>query len=107
MRLFRSSGYDARVFASGPEFLSTLADSRYDCVVLDLHMPMMSGLDVQQDSVFLKTPLPTVIITAHDEPETRQKCLAAGADAYLSKPFDDNELLKVVAEAMNHRPNAQ
>jgi FixJ family two-component response regulator len=107
LRLFRSSGYDARAFSSGPEFLSTLPDSSYDCLVLDLHMPKMSGLDVQLDSAFLKDPLPTVIITAHDEPDTREKCLAAGAGAFLSKPFDDNELLKVVAEAISNRPNVQ
>lgn len=107
LRLFRSSGYEARAFASGPEFLSTLPDSRYDCLVLDLHMPKMSGLDVQLDSAFLKAPLPTVIITAHDEPETRQKCIAAGADAYLCKPFDDKELLEVVVNAMNNWPHAR
>ena len=107
LRLFRSSGYDARVFASGSEFLRSLAGCRYDCLVLDLHMPEMSGLDVQLDSALQKAPLPTVIITAHDEPENRQKCLAAGAGAYLCKPFDDNELLKVVVDAMNKRPHAQ
>ena len=107
LRMFRSAGYDARAFASGPEFLSTLPDYTYDCLVLDLHMPGMSGLDVQLDSTFLKAPLPTVIITAHDEPDTRQKCLAAGAGAYLCKPFDDNELLGVVADAMNKRHHSQ
>lgn len=107
VRLFRSSGYDARVFASGLEFLSTLPDCHYDCLVLDLHMPGMSGLDVQFNSTFLKAHLPTVIITAHDEPDSRQKCLAAGAGAYLCKPFDDNELLRTVADAMNKRAHAQ
>jgi FixJ family two-component response regulator len=107
LRLFRSSGYEAQAFASGPEFLRTLPYTRYDCLVLDLHMPKMSGLDVQLDSGFLKDPLPTVIITAHDEPDTRRKCLEAGAGAYLSKPFDDNELLKVVADAMKNRPKVQ
>ena len=108
LRLLRSSGYEAQAFASGPEFLRTLPYTRYDCLVLDLNMPKMSGLDVQLDSAFLKDPLPTVIITAHDEPDTRRKCLEAGAGAYLSKPFDDNELLKVVADAMKkNRPKVQ
>lgn len=105
LRLFRSSGYDARAFASGPEFLGTLPGSHYDCLVLDLHMPSMSGLDVQLDSAFLRAPVPTVVITGHDEPDTRRKCLAAGAGAYLSKPFDDNELLEVVADAVLGRPS--
>src|SRR6478752_1054277 len=79
LRLLRSSGYEAQAIASGPEFLRTLPYTRYDCLVLDLNMPKMSGLDVQLDSAFLKDPLPTVIITAHDEPDTRRKCLEAGA----------------------------
>jgi FixJ family two-component response regulator len=100
LRLFRASGYDARAFASGPEFLGTLLDSHYDCLVLDLQMPKMSGLEVQLDNAFLKARLPTIIITAHDEPEARRKCFAAGADAFLCKPFDANELLDVVVSAI-------
>jgi FixJ family two-component response regulator len=99
-RLFRSSGYDTREFASGPDFLKTLPYCRYDCLVLDLHMPKMSGLDVQLDDAFLGASIPTVIITAHDEPDTRRKSLAAGAHGYICKPFDDNELLNVIGEAM-------
>lgn len=101
LRLFRASGLDAREFASGAEFLKTLPFCRYDCLVLDLHMPELSGFDVQGDSTFAKAHLPTIIITAHDEPGTRQKCMSAGAAAYLSKPFDDEALLKAVKEAMD------
>lgn len=100
LRLFRASGFDAQGFASGSEFLKTLPFCRYDCLVLDLHMPGLSGFDVQEDSIFIKTHLPTVIITAHDEPDTRQKCMSAGAAAYLTKPFDDKILLKAVEEAI-------
>jgi FixJ family two-component response regulator len=100
LRLFRASGFDAREFASGSDFLKTLPFCRYDCLVLDLHMPDLSGFDVQEDSVFAKAHLPTVIITAHDEPGTRQRCMSAGASAYLSKPFDDKALLKAVEDAI-------
>jgi len=100
LRLFLASGYEARTFASGAEFLGTLPRCHYDCLVLDVQMQKMSGLDVQADSVFLKASIPTVIITAHDEPETRRKCLAAGAEGFLCKPFDDSDLLAMVAEAM-------
>jgi FixJ family two-component response regulator len=100
LRLFRSSGFKARGFASGEEFLTSLPFNRYDCLVLDLRMPGMSGIDVQQDSDFLKAGISTVVITAHDEVDTRLKCLAAGAVGYLSKPFDDDVLLQAVMDAM-------
>lgn len=100
LRLFRSSGFDARDFPSGSEFLKTLPFCRYGCLVLDLHMPGLTGLEVQRCRVFSEARLPTVIITAHDEPDTRQKCQAAGAAAYLCKPFDDNALLEIVAQAL-------
>ena len=98
--MFRSSGFKARGFASGEEFLTSLPFNRYDCLVLDLRMPGMSGIDVQQDSDFLKAGISTVVITAHDEVDTRLKCLAAGAVGYLSKPFDDDVLLQAVMDAM-------
>ena len=100
LRLFRASGFEARAFASGQEFLQTLPDCQYDCLVLDLHMPGMTGLEVQQDNALCNAQLPTVIITAHDEPETRQKCITAGVIAYLCKPFDDNALLKAIEGAI-------
>lgn len=104
VRLFRSAGYEAREFASGQEFLNTLHYYRYGCLVLDLHMPGLSGLDVQLDRAFLEDALPVVIITAHDQPGARQKCLAAGAFAYLCKPFDDKELLQAVSDAIDSWP---
>jgi FixJ family two-component response regulator len=106
VRLLRSAGYEAREFASGQEFLRTLPYYRYGCVVLDLHMPGMSGLDVQLDRAFLAGASPVIIITAHDEPGARHKCLAAGGCAYLCKPFDDQELLDAVALAIANAPAA-
>ncbi len=100
LRLFRSSGFDAREFISGVEFLKTLPFCRYDCLVLDLHMPGLNGIEVQRDIAMSETRLPIVIITAHDEPETREKCLSVGASAYLCKPFDDNALLDAVVGAI-------
>lgn len=101
LRLFRAAGFEARAFASGQEFLESLPYCQYDCLVLDLHMPGMTGLEVQQDKDFCKIKVPTVIITAHDELETRQKCLSAGVTAYLCKPFDDNALLKAIERAIS------
>ena len=101
LRLFRSSGFKARGFASGEEFLTTLPFYRYDCLVLDLRMPGMSGIEVQQDIEFIKAGISTIVITAHDEMDSRLKCLAAGAVAYLTKPFDDEVLLQAVMDSIN------
>jgi FixJ family two-component response regulator len=101
LRLFRSSGFKARGFASGEEFLTTLPFYRYDCLVLDLRMPGMSGIEVQQDIEFIKAGIATIVITAHDEMDSRLKCLSAGAVAYLTKPFDDEVLLQAVMDSIS------
>jgi FixJ family two-component response regulator len=101
LRLLRAAGLDVHVFASGREFLDSLAASHYDCLVLDLHMPGVSGFDVQRDPAFSHVGVPTVVITAHDEPGTRQKCLSLGAAAYLRKPVDDKELLSAIEDAIS------
>jgi FixJ family two-component response regulator len=101
VRLFRSAGHQACAFASGQEFIGVLPTARFDCLILDLSMPGTSGHEVQSELEARHLQLPTVIITAHDEPGTRQKCLDAGAYAYLCKPFDDSELLRLVIEAID------
>lgn len=86
-RLLRAAGLEAEGYASGQDFLA--AERRADCVVLDLHMPAMSGLQVLRRIRQTTKRLPVVVITAHDQPETRDECIAAGAAAYLRKPLDD------------------
>jgi FixJ family two-component response regulator len=93
-RLLRAAGIDAIGYASGQDFLAALAHQRFDCLVLDLQMPGMSGLDVQRVAV-----LPTVVISARDDREAREACMAAGACAYLAKPVDDGALLEAVHAA--------
>lgn len=102
-RLLRASGLDAHAYATGEEFLSAAAQKRPDCLVLDLHMPGMSGLQVLRRLQATGEPLPVVVITAHDEPETRKQCMNAGADAYLRKPLEDRLLLKAISAAMRSR----
>ncbi len=102
-RLLRASGLDAHAYATGEEFLSAAAQKRPDCLVLDLHMPGMSGLQVLRRLQATGEPLPVVVITAHDEPETRKQCMNAGADAYLRKPLEDRLLLKAISAAKRSR----
>jgi FixJ family two-component response regulator len=99
-RLLRAAGLEAHGYANGQEFLTAAAERRPDCVVLDLHMPGMSGLQVLRKLKTAGLLLPVVVITAHDEPETRQQCLSTGARAYLRKPLEDRLLLNAISAAM-------
>ena len=96
-RLLRASGLDADTYASGQDFLQASEARMPDCVVLDLHMPGMSGLQVLEELRSAKKSLPTVVITAYDEPASREQCLAAGAAAYLRKPLDERLLLNAIS----------
>ena len=100
-RLLCASGLEAESYASGSEFLEATKLRRPDCLVLDLHMPGMSGLQVLQALRATTKPLPTIVITAYDEPQTREQCLAAGASAYLRKPLDERLLLNAISANVN------
>ena len=99
-RLLVAAKFQVTTFASGREFLDALPTRRPDCLVLDLHMPGLSGLDVQQELIRLGEKLPIVVITALDDPESRAKFLSSGAMAYLIKPFDDRTLLEAIDSAI-------
>jgi FixJ family two-component response regulator len=105
VRLFRSVDFDAFAFASARAFLSEFRDLSLDCVVLDLQMPEMTGLDLQRylKMVYPNLCLPVVMITAHDEPGSSERCLAAGVAAYMRKPVEGtklvNEIRKLVPQA--------
>ena len=103
-RLLTASNIDVETFASGREFLDSLSSRRPDCVVLDLHMPGLSGLDVQHELTRAGAGLPIVIVTAHEDAERRAQCLAAGAMAYLLKPLDEHTLLDAIGKATAAKP---
>jgi FixJ family two-component response regulator len=106
-RLMRAANLEAEAFASGAAFLDSLASRRPDCLILDLHMPGMTGLHVLQRLQQSGVRVPTIVITAYDEPETRSHCLAAGATAYLRKPLEDRLLLDAVASAAKAARNGR
>jgi FixJ family two-component response regulator len=100
-RLLRSAGFDVCVFDSGTRFLDSAASTVADCVVLDLHMPDVSGFDVQ-DRLWARASRPAVVaITGHDAPGVRARVLAQGAHAYLCKPIDKDTLIDAVRCAIS------
>ena len=99
-RLLRSAGMAVTSFASAIDFLGALPECKPDCVVLDLHMPLMTGFELMAKLAALDTHLPVVVITGHDTPESRTRAIAGGADAYLLKPVDDMVLMDAIAGAI-------
>ena len=101
-RLGRSCGMEVVTFTSGQDFIDVLAavpSFPTDCVVLDLQMPGLNGLEVQDRLTRRGLRFPVVFITAHDEDGARERALAGGAVAYLRKPFNDELFIKTVGEA--------
>ncbi len=103
-RLLRASDLDADTYGSAQQFLESLQTSVPDCLVLDLQMPEMNGLALQQELGRAGMRLPIVVITGHDEPGMQARCLAAGAAAYLRKPLDGGVLLAAIEAAINLAP---
>jgi FixJ family two-component response regulator len=100
-RLISSAGFAVQAYASGSEFLHSVDDHEPDCVVLDLHMPQMSGFKVQDALAVRCAAVPVVVITGHDAPESRTRALRLGAKAYLCKLADDHALLTAIGDAIS------
>ena len=101
-RLLRSVGMEVDTFPSGVEFLESLSTRLPDCIVLDLHMPVVNGFQVQTQLAESGVNVPVVVITGHDSDETRQLALARFPVAYLRKPVNDQVLLDAIAVALSH-----
>jgi FixJ family two-component response regulator len=102
-RLVRSLGMEAETFISGRDFIElidAMPSFQPDCLILDVQMPGMNGLDVQEQLVSSGSRLPIVFITAHDEMGVRERALSAGALAFLRKPFNDGLLIKTLTAAL-------
>jgi FixJ family two-component response regulator len=99
-RLLRTSHMEVDAFATSIELFNAIERQRPSCIVLDLQMPGMNGIDVMRFLTECGVYIPTIVITAHDELAARNKCLGAGAAAYLRKPLDADELLKAIEDAV-------
>ena len=99
-RLLRSAGYETHAFLSAEEFLESPDADDPACLILDVHLPGRSGLELQADLVSAQRAIPVVFITAFQDEATRDRALASGALAFLRKPLDAEELLEVVARVV-------
>jgi FixJ family two-component response regulator len=98
-RLLRSDGIAAATFASAHEFLEAHRRQNFACVVLDVYMGRMSGLDLAERMASEGTSIPIVLITAHDDERIRERAQGVGVSAYLRKPVDAKVLLDAVRRA--------
>src|ERR1700757_36846 len=100
--LLKSVGLPARVFASAEEFLRSGEQRQTACLIADIRMPGMSGLELQAKLNAERCKIPTIFITAHGDAKMRMQALRAGAVEFLSKPFDDEVLLENVRVALKN-----
>jgi FixJ family two-component response regulator len=99
--LIESAGFEARVFPLAEDFLSGELLAEMDCLITDVRMPKMDGLELQR-RVRLKRPeLPVIFITAHHEDRIEQCAFAQGAVFFVRKPFDADELMRAVRLALS------
>jgi FixJ family two-component response regulator len=98
-RLLALRGFRTEGFASAEEFLQS-PETAAECLVLDIHLGGMSGLELQAALAANSVPLPIIFITAFDNPTTQERARKAGAAAYLQKPFDDQTLIEAIERAI-------
>jgi FixJ family two-component response regulator len=98
-RLLKSAGFSVRCFASAEDFLSSGQQHDTGCLIADIRMPGMSGLDLQAKLNAERCPIPTIFITAHGDEKMRLQAMRGGAVKFLAKPFDDAALLESVRTA--------
>jgi FixJ family two-component response regulator len=95
-RLIRSLGYRAEAFGSAEEFLDSGEAARTACLILDVRMPRMDGLELQRRLADSEPPIPIVFITARASEEEERRAVRAGAVAFLRKPVDKDALLRAL-----------
>jgi FixJ family two-component response regulator len=98
--LVTSLGYKPRTFASAEEFLESGQVADTACLITDLHMPGLSGFDLQERLLGEGYRTPIIFVTAYPRAQARERALNAGAVAFLSKPFEETSLIRAVRSAL-------
>ena len=99
--LIRSLGYAVMTFASGQEFLQSPHRADMSCLISDIQMPGISGLELHDRLVAANTAIPTILITGYPDNEARKRALNSGVLCYLKKPLVYNELIACIKTALN------
>jgi FixJ family two-component response regulator len=100
--LLRSAGFRAHGFASAEAFLRSDQARETACLIVDVRMPGMNGLELQRQMVAANWQIPIIFITAHADDEARARALEAGAVAFLYKPWREDDLLHAIDVALKH-----
>lgn len=103
--LMKSLGYSAQAFASAEEFLNSHQVPRTSCLIADVQMPGMSGPELHHHLVASGETIPTILITAYPDDNVRERALGDGVVCYLSKPFDEIDLLACIHSSLDLRPD--
>ncbi|HEX5507729.1 MAG TPA: response regulator [Pseudolabrys sp.] len=99
-RLLIASSFEAKTYGSAREFIHSIRSELPECLVLDIHMPDFTGLDLQRYLARVGVKIPTVVITAFNDPEIRERCRIAGVAAFLTKPLHGPTLIDAVKAAV-------
>ena len=100
--LMRSLGYATRCFASAPDFLSSEGLGETACLITDVQMPGMDGMELQRRLAAGGHAVPVIFVTAYPEERVRRQAAAAGAFGFLSKPFEGQAIIDCVEAALGH-----
>jgi FixJ family two-component response regulator len=100
-RLLKANGYQVMTFESAEDFLASDWVRKDGCIVLDMKLQGMSGLDLHEKLASFQANCPVIFITAHDNPQWQERAAQMGAVAYLRKPFDQQSLLDALLVARN------
>ena len=100
-RLIRSAGLMTKTFVSGEEFLAAARPKNPSCLVLDVNLPGLTGLDLQQELAKSGVQVPIIFLTGHGDIPMTVRAVKAGAVNFLTKPFDDQDLLNAIRQCLD------
>ena len=99
-RLLRSLGYVVEAFPSAADFLASARLGETACLIADIHMPAMTGLELHRRLIDIGREIPTILVTAYPDNDVRSRALKEGVVCYLRKPVDENHLMRCLRAAL-------
>ena len=100
-RLMKALGYEVSAFPSAADFLESPSLAETDCLIADIHMPVMTGVELFRRLTGVGHAIPTILITAYPDDSVRERALNDGVVCYLTKPFRERDLIDCVRSALD------